>query len=92
MSAPLLSLVVPCRDRPEALNELLDALDAQQGAPDFAAKVNAHDLLFCAEDAIRRKLWWSTRQRTHTVDLDAVLPELREEAERRGIAPDALFA
>ena len=35
MTAPLLSLVVPCRDRPEALNELLDALDAQQGAPAF---------------------------------------------------------
>lgn len=35
MSSPLFSIVVPCRDRPEALNELLDALDAQQDAPEF---------------------------------------------------------
>ena len=60
--------------------------------PAFAAQVQAHDLLYCAEDAIRRKLWWSTRQRTHTVCLDAVMPELREEAERRGIAPDRILA
>lgn len=57
----------------------------------FAAKANAHDLLFCAEDAIRRKLWWSTRQRTHTVDLERVLPELREEANRRGVDADSIL-
>lgn len=68
-----------------------EVLQRAEAEPEFAAEVNAHDLLYCAEDSIRRKLWWSTRKRTHTVDLDALMPELREEAERRCIALDRIL-
>lgn len=63
-----------------------------QRDPSVAAELNAHDLLYCADDAVRRKLWWFTRQRTHTVDLERVMPELVEEAARRGVAADRILA
>jgi glycosyltransferase involved in cell wall biosynthesis len=54
----------------------------------FAAELNAKDLLYAADDSIRRKLWWTRRMRTHTIQFERVLPELLLEAERRGTSLD----
>ncbi len=51
---------------------------------EFAAELNSKDLLYAADDSIRRKLWWRSWRRTHTIRIEHILPELQLEAERRG--------
>jgi glycosyltransferase involved in cell wall biosynthesis len=53
--------------------------------PEFAAQLLDFDILYAADDSIRSQLWWRRLRRTHKVDANPWVAELRLEARRRGI-------
>jgi glycosyltransferase involved in cell wall biosynthesis len=53
--------------------------------PEFAAQLLEFDLLYAADASIRSQLWWRRLRRTHQVDAQPWVAQLRLEARRRGI-------
>jgi glycosyltransferase involved in cell wall biosynthesis len=87
----LMARILQAAERDQALTIAgIDADTFRRAKSDaaFAAELNAKDLLYAADDSIRRKLWWTRHKRTHAVQLERVLPELLLEAERRGTLLD----
>ena len=51
----------------------------------FATQLLEFDILYAADSSIRSQLWWRRLRRTHEVDAQPMVAELRLEARRRGI-------